>query len=521
MEDISFGEFICILFALFLFFYLFKKTINAIDRHKEEVARENRRRQEEIDRRNQAHQREVEKVTGTYNSQQNQFYRDLSNFFGKMYFERRDSYWDIYQSLKNTISEMSKTNMMLKSLTKYRGYDGPINICTKLAEEFFTFGDRVNKLPDTRMIDPDNYGSIRKDYWDSVRSMHKAAADAYIKACQDSLSSRNYSEIFAIDIEEVLRCIWFYATEKPYSAESYQKAADVFNHLVEESNVDVKIAELYAMKQMGGEGVVRDTVRSMTSYSAEKMTLIASALMWIKEYQAENMVLQNMLSSGKQMTAKTQERLHSLTNGGGKAPDGYNVVSDENAMYIDVSSLAWKDDEYNGLFENFAFQEKTLSYSLAVRDENKDLFITNGISVPDTNKILAKLKTDFADEYGDSVTAERKKCVAMSGSGEENLDGILIETSECRQMGIFVHVVRIGKKLNIKFYTLFLPVQAELAEQKQQAVSLYKKLSPSVTMWESSLKDTVLMAIQQLLNSNSQTVVSSGNTDESGSGPVF
>lgn len=51
-------------------------------------------------------------------------------------------------------------------------------------------------------------------------------------------------------------------------------------------------------------------------------------------------------------------------------------------MDISVDVLDWKDDEYIGLFENLAFQDKALTYSLAVRDENKDLFIAQGINVP-------------------------------------------------------------------------------------------------------------------------------------------
>ena len=56
-------------------------------------------------------------------------------------------------------------------------------------------------------------------------------------------------------------------------------------------------------------------------------------------------------------------------------------------------------------------------------------------------------------------------------------------------------------------------------DQKQQALSLYKKLSPSVAMWESSLKDTILFAIQQLLNSTSE--YPSGNISLNDNAPVF
>lgn len=474
---------------------------------------------EAVDKSNQEHRRQVDAAKSDFNGKKSGFDGTISGFFNSTH----GSYQNTYSSLKNLVSNMEASNRKLKNLSKNDDYSGTISSCSKLADEFSAFGQRVNRLPYTRMMDSANYGRIQKTYLDSVRSMNKSTTDTIIANCERNMSSHSYSQIFAIDIEAVLRCVWFYATDKPYSAESFKKAVNVFNRLVEKPHVDVTIAELYAMKQMGGEDVLRDRIRNMlkTTHTAEELTLIASALMWINAYQAENMILQHMLSTGMQMSAKTQERLHSLTNGGGKAPSGFNVASNNSALYFDVSALAWKDDEYTGLFENLAFQEKTLSYSLAVRDEDKDLFITNSISVPGTAKILTKLSSVFAEEYGAVVTAELKKCIALSGSGEENMEGILVESNECKQMGILVHVARIGKKLNIKFYTLFMPSGTRLADQKQQVLSLYKKLSPSVAMWESSMKDTVLMAIQQLLNAEPQTTFSGANAADTGDGPVF
>ena len=110
----------------------------------------------------------------------------------------------------------------------------------------------------------------------------------------------------------------------------------------------------------------------------------------------------------------------------------------------------------------------------------------------------------------------------MSGSGKENMEGFLVESGECRQMGILAHVSHIGRKLNIKFYTLFMPRGTDLTEQKQQVLSLYKKLSPTVTNWESSMKDTVLMAIQQLLNEIHQPdIPGGGKSTNKDDGPVF
>jgi hypothetical protein len=456
-----------------------------------------------------------------FDSQKKCFDESLSNFMDREF----GTYESIYPSLERYVIGMKEANEELKGLSPSADKSAVITKYSNLVKGFKAFGWGVNRLPNTFMMDAARYGEIRSSYWSSVRSMSKTTVDAIVASCDRSLSSKNYSKIFSINLDELLRCIWFYATEKPYSAQSFNQAESVFHRLVESEHIDVVIARLYAMKQMGGENVLRDYVHNLLkqNYSAEDLTLVASALKWMNAYQTENTVLQHMLSTGKQMSPKMQERLHSLANGGGKAPDGFNVTSSGTAMYFDVSALAWKDDEYIGLFENLAFREKTLTYSLAVRDENKELFLTGGISVPGTPAILNKLNAVFAEEYGNVVTATGKKCIALSGSGEERVEGILVQSGECKQLGILVHVARIGKKLNIKFYTLFMPTGARLADQKQQALSLYKKLSPSVAMWESSLKDTALMAIQQLLNTEPQTTFDGGSVseDRDSDGPIF
>ena len=125
--------------------------------------------------------------------------------------------------------------------------------------------------------------------------------------------------------------------------------------------------------------------------------------------------------------------------------------------------------------------------------------------MPGVASVLNKFQSAFAKEYGSGVRAKAVKCVAMSGSGEEKMRGILAVTDQCRQMGILMHIAKIGKKMNIKFYTLFIPESRNLSEQKQQSLSMYKKLSPTVTMWESSLKDTMLRAVEQLINTGTMT----------------
>lgn len=497
---------------------------------------------EEKNQRINSHKNTLDAQRNNLKNQEDDIVNILKSFFAK---ESSDysNYASVYErlnkaisSMESTISQMKKTNEKLVSESRKEDQNASIlqlesraiTQASHIAESLKNFEQKFFTLPSSRMMDEKEYGRINKKYWDAVNKLERAIVVSYIAKCEKLLDSTQFDDIFAIDIEEVLKSVWFFATEKTFSASDFQKAESVFSRIYRYSYADVIIADLYAKKKMGGEDVLRDPVRDLlkVEHNSQNLTLIASGFMWMNAYQSENTVLQHMLTTGVEMNAKIQERLHSLTNGGGKAPSGFDVKSSNNSLYFDVSALAWKDDEYIGLFENLAFQDKVLTYSLAVRDENKDLFIAQGLNVPGRQDVLNKFKTTFAEEYGLNVTTQQASCIALSGSGEEKMDGILVSCNECQQMGILIHIARIGKKLIIKFYTLFMPIGLDLAAQKQQALSMYKKLSPSVTMWESSLKDTMLMAVEQLLNAGVATETArTENIPQSGvidsDGPIF
>lgn len=478
----------------------------------------------------------------TIKSWEREIENQLKNFFSNW-----ESYTDVYASLdghKNShqryIENISKTNRNLPYRRRIEQEKQIKQLETHMIkqEAYFRKGlnileQRVSSLPASKMMREMEYGKNNREYWDAVQALDRTSMVSYIDNCTMALDDGRWDVVFSIDVEKVLQCIWFFATEKTFSVSDFQKARAVFSRVNKSFYADVLIAEYYAKKKMAGEDILRDAIRDLLKQkpnvqepNSQELLLIASGLMWMNAYQSENMILQHMLASGKEMPVKAQERLHALTNGGGKAPSGFDVSSSKQAIYFDVSALAWKEEEYVGLFENLAFQDKVLTYSLALREENKDLFLAQGLRVPERYDIVRKFLETFTEEYGSMVSVQEANAVALSGSGEERMDGILVSSAECRQMGILIYIARIGKKLIIKFYTLFMPLQQDLAAQKQQALSMYKKLSPSVTMWESSLKDTMLMAVEQMLNTEAsrgtiekETISNMGQ--ENFGGPIF
>ncbi len=454
---------------------------------KEEKRRQEERRQGKIREWKEKYQKEIVS-----------FENDIRKYYSKHEYETRET---IYMYLTSHIENMRKYNNNLP--VEERFSESEIKKYEDIAEKFNLFGAKMSGMFPSLMMNTNSYGEIQDEYLKYIKSLRKEDVDSKIEYIEHILEEGEYEKIWKIDLKEIFDSIWFYALHKPYLKADFEKTKEIFYRISKGESRDILLAEMYAIQQMGAGTVLRNRITELfknRGWSSHDLTSFASGLMWMKAYNEEKMVLQEMLSRQMDMPAKLQERLHALSNGGENAPSDYDVRSSKTQIYLDTASLAWNDSEYNNFFENLSFKEKVLTYSLAIRDENKDLFITQAMNLPDNIKICNKLMTVFQEEYGSQVVARNVEGIALSGSGSEKIPGILVRTKECKQLGIFLHIARIGKKLNIKFYTLFIPITNDIGEQRQQVISLYKKLSPTVTMWENSLKDTILMAIQQLLN---------------------
>lgn len=464
----------------------------------------------------QEKKKKIESFKSSYQYNKKEFENDLECFFNSNQNNMYNTSFDYFLSqMENHLNNMKNCNRDLKPLTNSDVYGSEIKKYTTLLNKFKGSAQRWDTFSINKMMNESNYGTINTYYWNAMCSLTKAQADSIITKCENYKSSKSYLSLMSTDVDAILKCIWFYAASKPFSAQSFNRAVAVFRYFVKRDHVDIVIAELYAKNQMGGDNVVQENVRKMIkdfhyTNRDKQLTSIASSLMWIKAYNSEKTVLQYMLDNGVQMPVKAQERLHSLANGGGKAPNIYNATT---SNYFDVSSIGWSDKDFNNFFDNLSFQEKKIAYSLAMRDEDKNLLISSPINLPDNIEIANILNAKFNYEYGNVVKATSRNFVALSGSGKETIPGILIQSKECRHMALLVHISRIGKKLSIKFYTLFMPVGATANDQKQLAVSLFKKLSPTASNWESSMKDSVLLIIQQILNSSTQTKTQTHTTN--------
>lgn len=399
-----------------------------------------------------------------------------------------------YQKLK----ELGDSKDLFEEIKKY-------SILELIMKEYISKVRMVPCFRGTRMMNTSSYGKVNQVYFEAVRNMKKEDVDNYIVALEKNIQAEKADVVFGIDPEYLLRCVWFYATDTVYNVELFKKASSYFINLVR-NHIDIVIAGLYALMHTGGEDMIEDMIKGIcecSSFNANDYMLIASALMWMDAIKMEEKILRHMLSNNMPMSAVTQQRLQMINNGGGRSPKSLDVHLNKESFIVDVSSLSWKPDDYVAFFDNMSFKKQKLDYSLAIRDENRELSVNHKMINLDNNTIIDQLTKIIDEEYGDDVQASLKECIAVSGQSKEKLNGFLITISSQEQLGIFMYVIRIGKKISIKFYTLLMPTNIDIMDQKQIALSLHDKVSPTLSMWESSIRDSALIAIQQLLNVDS------------------
>lgn len=451
----------------------------------------------------------VKECNQKYNERFNQLKNETYNYL-QDWCKKENNYSSLISYLNNQANQMSAIKNKLQNqryttrrLQKVYERTSEIQEITSLASTINSYSQKLSSLPMSKMIDNTEYGKCNRIFFDNVRGLNDIEVKRGLSDALSTRNSGNYINSFRIDYIKVIQYMWFYAMKKPFDVNEYNSAVNAYKMVFgENQKSEILLSELYYIKQLGSDNIINDKIREYVrnNSNGNELSIVASALMWMGAFSAEKIVLEQMLKAQCSLTPKQQTRLHSLANSSGNAPNSHDVASNTKEMYIDISSLSWDDDAYNAFFENLAFQDKVLTYSLAIRDDTKDLMIKNPSFVPAEKDVLASIKETLTNEFGNEAIAESKDTVAISGSSQERMKGVFVTSRQCNYLGILVYLVPIGRKLNIKFYSLLVPVTSNNREVHQQAMSLKNNISPSATMWENSLKDSILLAIQHLLN---------------------
>ena len=357
----------------------------------------------------------------------------------------------------------------------------------------------------------EDYGHPYAKAWDIVETTTYAECTQKVLEIEALLSVRDESElidrldnVLSVDPYNLLMCIWSCAISKTYSPQLFARAQAIYRQLFHEcewDNPDIATACLYVQKRHAGESAVLEKTQELLSqgaWGAAGLRILASAANWLECYEAERFILLQKLNRNLEMLPIELERLSEHTQTCNNAPPLRNVQ--QGKFTIDVTPLSWDNDAWRGFFEKLHQRRSSLTYALAVSAQENTLRIPKEIAVPNTSNLLHVMKAVFEDEYDGDAWITFTTCTTISDSGEEEHTAYVAQSTECSCMAVLMRLVKIGKNLNIKCYTLYMPQNIPPLQEYKNAIALKDKGSLVVSSWENSLIDTMLSALQKMLN---------------------
>ena len=387
------------------------------------------------------------------------------------------------------------------------------------------FANNLNCTLDTYMMANPliDYGKPNIDFLNSVKRLEMDIALRSVSCIKKAQTAKvnldDYAILCAFEPFWLIGIAWKLAMTSPFQSKEFDSITKSVDRTLRarfgsSGHFDTVLARLYAQYSIAGEDIICDSLRrdlGKEPYRAEKCMYLASFFMWIDASKAETMVLEYMLSNGLNMTPKMQERLHTLKMTGGKNAKLHQVESTDAVLYFDTSSVGWDIKALQGFFADLEFREQIPAYSLALREAENTLTLPHGRTAPSINSIHEKLNKSLLEEYADEVKVDLMQCIAMAGNSEEQFDGVLVSTNACDHLGVLIFTIPVGKKLTIKQYTLYMPTDKAAKLQTLDAEGLLEQTSPITKVWESSLKQNALDAIEAVLNEQREPNVINGN----------
>lgn len=379
----------------------------------------------------------------------------------------------------------------------------------------------------SKVLIKDEYGVANEEYISKLRNYDLLEYNKYF---DDWNKERNSEE--KLNFDYIFEAMWKYAFSKPCDVGRFRQAVDIINDYLYTLSgsdsekiecLDVVLAELYVAKEFG-EKVIGEKQKIMdkwvnyhidlfsqigktlktSEYGAGSCVELASGLKWMGLYDLEAEVLRKIVTAGLSLSDELQERLLFIENIGSDLKKVYDISSSEKMLALDYATLNWREEDYNKLFQTLVFENKGLQYSLTIREWTQNI-VMEGNSGLKLDKAYEKVKQVVVDEYLDSVKAKTTEFTLLSEDGTGTVKiGLLIQP-EKQQVGfdyvaLLLNVIGFGRNINLRIYTLFMPVEVSVEKQKQQTISLKNNMNPDVIAFESGVQSSILKGMQQYMN---------------------
>ena len=371
-----------------------------------------------------------------------------------------------------------------------------------------------------------------KKYGDRINfdANRKYSTNEYYEVCDFVLSEYDIPGVETI-LQQACEAMWYFAFSKPVDMGRYKKVVEIQNYfltyevqrekyqeilLIEP--IEVLLADIYIAKEFG-ESVLnakRDKMNQWLDYHIKTNNYricyeLASALKALHIYKLEAEVLRRIVSSGLSVGEDLQERIRFIENVGDNYVEVYQVEPQKNLLQLDYSTISWREDDYVKFFRTLAYENMSLQYSLTIREWTSNLTIEG--ECVELEALFACVTERFKSEYLDSVKCIQREFELLSENGAGTKKKGLLVMPEKAQVGfehvaLLLNIITFGRNLNLRIYTLFMPVEKDMERQKQQILSLKNNNSPEPVVFEEGAKTTILKTIEDYINGSGKDISS-------------
>lgn len=419
-------------------------------------------------------------------------------------------------------------------------------------------------LTSSVLLLPGQYGVVKQEYLKAIQDSKRFTNDRESEKERKEMLGRLMSTIqevsvsrakndqtmnegsgLAFDWSAIVFRLWKHAIHRPHDAEKFKEACQIYDSVVEQVYVDNNrrykkitgldglLSELYVAKEMGS-GVLEQKRKKAEEWlqyyidryhqaapaseesrsHAQACENLASGLMWLKAFEIEMDVLRKMAVSGVAMKEELQERLRFLESGKGKSYSMYEVTESADYNALDYASIHWSSEDYADFFKVLKYENKKLGYALTIREWTKTLSFTHGGPAWKTDELNESIEKMIREEYGSGVESRQQTFHILDNDTSAEVEGILLKPSRSEMgfdhIAVLLNLFRVGKNLNIRLYTLFMPTAEDTNLQEKQARSLKQNTSPNIAAIEEGLRESVLRKLEELINTSPKVTAKDG-----------
>ena len=372
----------------------------------------------------------------------------------------------------------------------------------------------------------DDYGQIDLEMFNAINNVIvNNSVINHLSSVKDSIINQQQLCNLNTDfLHHLVGCLCSTAFRYPFNGELFSKEFNMYNHFTYRvyndgyknyriSSFDVMFAQIYSYYKMG-KGVL-DRIRSTIDMwinanlctNPKNIILMASAMMWLENYDLELQLLRIAATNNVSMTSYVQERLRFLESGGSLGPVVYENVDNEKFCY-DYSSINWKIEDFEILYKNLIFKNKNISYALAV-SEFKKTFKSKNNQILKYENIFSRLLQMAKEEYMSEITCQKVtvNCLSETQQFDENAILIIPDNTDTKidYIGELVFYDRIGVNINIRIITVFIPnMSVTIQENMSRVLNIKRENQPKLNIILNSLRDSIAREMDLLCDEKNQ-----------------